>query len=47
MVKLKSGNKDKKCLPEISGLLDALYNNQTIDKTLYKILWYKAKSLVN
>lgn len=31
MGNLKSENKDKICLPEISGLLNALYKNQPID----------------
>ena len=44
MGNLKSGNSDSSYLPQISGLLDALYKNNTIDKKLYKILWYNIKS---
>ena len=43
---LKSGNKDKNILVELSGLLDSLYKNKTIDKKLYKVLWHKTKGLV-
>ena len=31
-------------LQELSGILDSLYKNKTIDKKLYKVLWHKAKS---
>ena len=45
MCNLNSGNKTSTCLPKISGILDALYKNKTIDKkNNIKILYYKAKS---
>ena len=43
---LNSQNNNPNILREFTALLDALYNDKKITKTLYKMLYYKSKNLL-
>jgi hypothetical protein len=44
---LQAQNNNPNLLKEFTAILDELYNNKTISKMLYKILYYKGKNLLD
>ena len=47
LVSLKCGNDNPDILSEFSALLDQLYNDNNINKLLYKSLYYKGKNALD
>ena len=47
LASLRAGNNNPDLLKEISANLDELFKNKVISKQIYKVLYYKAKNLLN